>query len=68
MKFYQRTGLGDSTTFMGGPLLAMLLQGLCQGNGMAPAGWTMIGALFMHCYEREGFGASIVTPILEWVI
>ena len=35
---------------------------------MAPAGWTMIGAVLMHCYEREGFGASIVTPISEWVI
>ena len=28
----------------------------------------MIGAVLMHCYKREGFGASIVTPILEWVI
>ena len=28
MKFYQRTGLGDSSTFMGGPGLQMLLQGL----------------------------------------
>ena len=68
MKFYQRTGLGGSTTFMGGPLLALLLQGLCQGNGMAPAGWTMIAAVLMHCYKREGFGASIVTPITGWII
>ena len=63
MKFFQQTGLGDSTTFMGGAGLVMLLQGLCQGNGMAPAGWTMIAAVLMHCYEREGFGAHITSPI-----
>ena len=32
MKKFQRTGLGDSTTFMGGAGLLLLLQGLCQGN------------------------------------
>ena len=37
MKFFQRTGLGDSSTFMGGAGLLMLLQGLCQGNGITPA-------------------------------
>ena len=63
MKFFQRTGLGDSTTFMGGAGLLLLLQGLCQGNGMAPAGWTMIAAVLMHCYKKEGFGSEITSPI-----
>ena len=68
MKFYQRTGLGDSTTFMGGALLPLLLQGLCQGNDMALAGWTMIAAVLMHCYKCEGFGATIVTPISDCIV
>ncbi len=33
MKFFQRLGLGDSGTFMGGPEVLQLLQGLYQGNG-----------------------------------
>ena len=39
MKFYQRTGLVNLTTLMEGNALEMLLQGLCQGNGAAPACW-----------------------------
>ena len=48
---------------MGGAGLLMLLQGLCQGNGMAPAGWTMIAAVLMHCYKKESFGSQITSPI-----
>jgi hypothetical protein len=39
MKFYLYTGFGDLKEFtrlMGG----IKTQGLCQGNGAAPAGWT----------------------------
>ena len=32
MKFYMRTGFGESTTSYGSSLMN-LLQGLCQGNG-----------------------------------
>jgi hypothetical protein len=45
MKFYQRTARGDSTTFMGGQGKDNSLQGLCQGNGAAPACWLMIRLL-----------------------
>ena len=67
MKFLQRTGRGDSNTFMGGPgqLLRGLLplQGLCQGNDTAPACWTMLAAVLMHCYKRKGFGAKILSTM-----
>ena len=68
MKFFQRTGLGDSTTFMGGPDLPRVLQGLCQGNGAAPACWTMLSAVLMHCYRLEGFGARLLSPISRLLI
>jgi hypothetical protein len=68
MKFYQRTGLGDSTSYMGGPNLSRLLQGLCQGNGAAPACWTMLSAVIMHCYTIQGFGSRIVSPISDAII
>ena len=68
MKFYQHTGLGDSITFMRGSLLTLLLQGLCQGNHMAPTGWAMSVAVLIHCYKYKGLGASIGTPMSGWII
>lgn len=63
MKFYQRTAYGDSKTFMGGRDGGNPLQGLCQGNGVAPACWLMISFLLMHCYHRKGWGSSLISPI-----
>ncbi len=37
MKFFLRTGFGDSTAFAGGGI-SMKTQGLCQGDGASPAG------------------------------
>jgi hypothetical protein len=34
MKFYQRTGCGDSSTYMGGRAEDNPLQGLCRGTGL----------------------------------
>ena len=68
MKFFQRTGLGDSSTYMGGPGLRLPLQGLCQGNGAAPACWLMICSVLMHCYLRQGHGARFAGPISRKVL
>ncbi len=66
MKFFQQTGLGDFDTFMGGPKVLQLLQGLCQGNGAAPACWLMLCLVLMHCYKRRGHGTLFSTPISRW--
>ena len=65
MKFFQRTGHGDSTTFMGGPNRALnrFLQGLCQRNGAAPTCWVMLSLVLIHCYHNEGYGSSILSPM-----
>ncbi len=63
MRFYQRTAWGDSTTYMGGRSSENPLQGLCQGNGAAPACWLIISSILMHCYARQGFGSSILSPL-----
>eukprot|EP00956_Cyclotella_meneghiniana_P041966 scaffold246845_cov46-Cyclotella_meneghiniana.AAC.2 len=39
MKFYPRTGFGESKEYMTA-LLGRIIQGLCQGNAAAPAGWS----------------------------
>ena len=68
MKFYQRTAWGDSKTFMGGRNPTNPLQGLCQGNGAAPACWLIISSLLMHCCSRQGFGSSMLSPISKFLI
>jgi len=68
MKFYQRTARGDSKTFMGGRGRDNPLQGLCQGNGAAPACWLIICSVLMHCYKSRGFGSRIISPISGAVI
>jgi hypothetical protein len=68
MKFYQRTARGESTTFMGGRGKDNLLQGLCQGNGASPACWLMTSLLLMHCYQFQGYGSRLMSPISGAII
>jgi len=63
MKFYQRTARVDSKTFMGRRGRDNPLQGLCQGNGAAPACWLIICSILMHCYKSSGIGSRIISPI-----
>jgi hypothetical protein len=63
MSFYQRTGRGNSNTFMGGQPEDNPLQGLCQGNGVPPACWLMLCSAIMACYKKSGFGSSITSPM-----
>jgi hypothetical protein len=63
VKFYQLTARGDSKTFMGGRGRDNPLQGLCQGNGAAPACWLIICSILMHCYKSSGIGSRIISPI-----
>jgi hypothetical protein len=68
MKFYQRTALGDSKTFLGGRCRENPLQSLCQENGAAPACWLIICSILMHCYKSRGYGSCIISPISGAVI
>jgi hypothetical protein len=68
MKFFQRRARGVSTTFMGGWGQDNPLQGVCQGNGVAPACWLMLSSVFVHCYKHEGFGLRIISPISGAII
>eukprot|EP00956_Cyclotella_meneghiniana_P021783 scaffold40187_cov45-Cyclotella_meneghiniana.AAC.1 len=62
MKFYLRTGFGESKEYMTA-LLGMIIQGLCQGNAAAPAGWSLISAVLINVYKSFGHGAHFTTPI-----
>jgi hypothetical protein len=62
MKFYLRTGLGESVGYMTA-VLGNVIQGLCQGNLAAPAGWSHISAVLLSAYKRFGHGTRFTTAI-----
>ena len=38
-------------------------QGLCQGNGAAPAGWAMISITIINAHKRKGHGGNFISTI-----
>jgi hypothetical protein len=62
MKYFLRTAFGDSRNFRGSKI-EIKYQGLCQGNGAAPAGWTVISITILNAHKRKGHGATFVCPI-----
>ncbi len=62
MKFFLRTAFGDSKDFAGSTL-QIKTQGLCQGNGAAPAGWCVISITILGAHKKKGHGAHFLAQI-----
>ena len=62
MKFFLRIAFGDLKDFAGSTI-NVKTQGLCQGNGAAPAGWCVISITILWCHKRKGYGAKFLAPI-----
>ena len=62
MKFFLRTAFGDSAE-AAGATFEIKTQGLCQGNGAAPAGWAVISITILQAHKKKGHVASFVCPI-----
>jgi hypothetical protein len=62
MKYFLRTAYGDSKSFANSKI-EVKYQGLCQGNGAAPAGWAVISITILRAHKRKGHGATFVCPI-----
>jgi hypothetical protein len=62
MKFYLRTGFGDSKAYAGATGGAKT-QGLCQSNGTAPARWTVTSIAMIQAHKRKGHGIHLYCPI-----
>jgi len=62
MKFFLRTGFGDSTSFSGGSI-HIKTQGMCQGNGGGPAAWAVVSLVILSAHKKKGHGAKFVCPI-----
>jgi hypothetical protein len=62
MKFFLRTGFGDSKSFPGGGI-SVKTQGLTQGNGASPAGWAVISICIIGAHGKKGHGAKFHCPL-----
>ena len=67
MKYFLRTVYGDSKNFRGSKLEGKF-QGLCQGNGAAPAGWAVVSTSILGVHKRKGHGAHFICPISRDVL
>ena len=63
MRFYQRTGYGESTSFFGGVGLLRYIMGLGQGSRGAPSSWLQISSVIVNLMRREGCGAKVYDPL-----
>ncbi|KAL7464310.1 hypothetical protein ACHAXS_004647 [Conticribra weissflogii] len=62
MKLFLRTTFGTSSTFAGGGV-QYKTQGMCQGNGAAPAAWGIVSIIIIDAHKRQHRGASVRCPI-----
>jgi hypothetical protein len=67
MKFYLRTGYVDSNGCAGGADDSSgderKTQGMCQGNGAAPAAWTVMTIPMIAAQRRKDYGAHFIALI-----
>jgi hypothetical protein len=68
MKFFQRTGFGESKMFFGGPFYFPYMMGLSQGNRAAPPSWIQLSAVLVNVFEQLNLGVLIQDPITAEVI
>lgn len=62
MKYFLRTAYGYSHSFANSRV-EVKYQGMCQGNGAAPAGWAVISITILRAHKSKGHGATFVCPI-----
>jgi hypothetical protein len=67
MEFYLRTGYVDSKGFAGGVDNSSgdirITQGMCHGNGAAPAAWTVTSIPMIATQHRKDHGVHLIAPI-----
>ena len=68
MKFFQRSGFGDSITYFGGSDLIKYIMGLGQGSRGAPPSWLQISSVIVNIQRALGYGAKVIDPITKFLI
>ena len=62
MKFFLQTGYSYSTNYTGSTG-EKRTQGLCQGNGAAPAGWMVTTIPMIRAHKHKRHGVHLISPI-----
>jgi hypothetical protein len=68
MKFFQRTGFGESKTFFGGQFSFPYMMRLGQGSRAAPPSWIQLSEVLVNVFKQLNLGALIQDPITVEVI
>ncbi len=68
MKFFQRTGFGESKTFFGGKGFFPYMMGLGQGNRAALSSWIQLSAVLVTIFKQLKLGAVIQDSITAALI
>jgi hypothetical protein len=68
MKFFQRTGFGNSKSSFGGLLYHPYMMGLGQGNCAVPPLWIQLSSVMVNVYKQLGLGTNIHDPITDDII
>jgi hypothetical protein len=63
MKFFQRTGFGESKTFFGGEGIRLYMMGFGQGNRAAPPSWIQLSAVLVNVFKQLELEALVVDPL-----
>mmetsp|Transcript_5909 Transcript_5909/g.9058 ORF Transcript_5909/g.9058 Transcript_5909/m.9058 type:complete len:1660 (+) Transcript_5909:3576-8555(+) len=63
-----RTTFGESALTYNGDLPLRPNQGIPQGNGMGPPGWSVISSPCLELLRSNGFGARFSTPITKKLV
>jgi hypothetical protein len=63
MRYYLRTGFGESKQYMGGELSRRRMHGLNQGGRGAPPCWSLVSSLLVKIQRARGHIATVKTPI-----
>lgn len=63
-----RTTFGESVVTYGGKIPVRPNQGIPQGNGIGPPGWSIISSPCLELLRSKGFGTRIKTPMSKKVI
>ena len=68
MKFFQRTGFGESKTFFGGPFCIPYIMGLGQGSRLAPPSWIQLSLVLVNVFRQLNLGSMVQDPITGEII
>ena len=67
MKYFLRTGYGESSEYMGGDRARRRVHGLNQGGRASPSSWLVVSSLLVKIHRARGHVATVMSPISKMI-